>query len=116
MTQTTFWPTKPLSENLAIAEHLRWNAFHFAMGYTPMSAAELRERASICDKPTKAIRKDAVHLRHACLVDWDELDELSRLMTELTGEICDYKEMDRQNIRQIPRTLSFASINRSDRQ
>jgi hypothetical protein len=93
-----------LLENLAITEHLRWNAFHYAMGYTVMPIEEVRRRAADGVKP---IQKDTDHLCHACLVTWDGLDALSAVMSELTGRKIDYKEYDRVNVRQIPRVLSY---------
>lgn len=93
-----------LLETLAITEHLRWNAFHFAMGYTVMSLDEMRLRAT---RNIKSPQKDTTHLRHACLVDWNALDEVSAVMTEISGREINYKNMDRENVLQIPRTLSF---------
>jgi hypothetical protein len=93
-------------ENLAITEHLRWNAFHFAMGYEKMSADEVKLRHKQGITP---IQKDLKALRHACLVSWNELDEISQLMTELTGRPVDYKEYDRMNVCNIPRTLRLVN-------
>ena len=93
-----------LSETLGKTEKLRWNAFHFAMGYSKMSLDEVRKRAENGIKP---LQKDVVCRRHACLVDWDDLDEVSEVMSELSGRSIDYKEYDRRNIYKIPRTLSF---------
>ena len=43
---------------------------------------------------------------HACLIPWEELDKLSILVEELTGEKIDYKELDRQNVRNIEHFIS----------
>jgi hypothetical protein len=99
-----------LLESLAITEHLRWNAFHFAMGYTAMSIEEVRCRDAEGIKP---IQKDTVKLSHACLILWDDLDLLSAVVSELTGKEVDYKEYDRVNIYQISKTLRFGNEARS---
>lgn len=93
-------------ENLSITEHLRWNAFHFAMGYTTMTQQEVRQRAEASISP---IQKDPARLLHACLISWNELDTLSKLVGTLTKRPeLDYKELDRINVLQIPRTLALA--------
>jgi len=94
----------PLTEILGKTEKLRWNAFHYAMGYSKMPLEEVRERAKNGITP---FQKDLDSQKHACLVSWDELDEVSAVMSELTGKDIDYKEYDRRNIYNIPRTLSF---------
>jgi len=94
----------PLLEVLGQTEKLRWNAFHYAMGYSKMPLDAVRERAK---RGLEPIHKDDAVRLHACLVDWDELDEVSAVMSELSGKEIDYKEYDRRNIYNIPRTLSF---------
>lgn len=54
-------------ENLARGEHKRWNAAHYAMGYTRLPKEEQVGGASCC----KARKK------HLCLVSWEELPEIS---------------------------------------
>ena len=95
----------PLLENLGRTEHLRWNAFHHAMGYTvlPLKEAEARARQGIAP-----VQKDPATLRHACLVEWDALDGLSQSLGAFMGRPgLDYKQMDRANIINIPRTLAI---------
>lgn len=95
-----------LLESLSITEHLRWNAFHYAMGYTRMREATIERRHSMKLTP---IHKDTLGLEHACLVDWDALDGLSKRINALTNENEDYKAYDRNNILNIPRTLTLKS-------
>ena len=91
-----------LLENLAKSEHLRWNAFHFSMGYNRMDEDTIKARAEMFKKDGKTrVMKDAAGKLHACLISWDELDELSELEERLTGKKPDYKEMDRDNIRTV---------------
>ncbi len=86
-------------ENLGRTEHLRWNAFHFSMGYSLMSDEIIKEREKLFkEDPTVRVTRDSAKKLHACLVKWDELDELSRYETELTGKEIDYKKMDRDNV------------------
>ena len=44
---------------------------------------------------------DMENLMHACLVDWDELDEISRFENSLTHNNKNYKDLDRANIDMI---------------
>lgn len=52
-----------LMRNLAITEHLRWNAAHEMMGYVSGD-----KNSTSCDDLKK---------KHNCLVPWEELDEVS---------------------------------------
>jgi hypothetical protein len=86
-------------ENLARTEHLRWIAFHLSMGFSRMSKEVLNERVERFKKdPSIRIAKDLSEKLHACLIPWDELDELSRFENGVTGKDVDYKQMDRDNI------------------
>ena len=105
-------PSGALLENLAEMEHLRWNAFHFAMGYRrmPQETMEKRreqfraERAKY-GKSSVRITKDTAAKQHACLVSWEELDALSAWESEAAGKSLDYKQMDRSNVLMIPELL-----------
>lgn len=66
-------------EPLAEIEHRRWNAFHYLRGWNQL------------ENPTKDMLKVPELKQHACLVSWEELDELSNL-----AEI-DYKQYDRES-------------------
>lgn len=50
--------------NVAICEHLRWNASHLMMGYVPMTADVKKQIDGTCDERTK---------QHLCIVDWNQL-------------------------------------------
>lgn len=50
--------------NVAICEHLRWNASHLMMGYVPMTPDVKKHIDSTCDERTK---------QHTCIVDWNQL-------------------------------------------
>jgi len=60
--------------NLGITEHLRWNAFHYANGWTTWSLDKIPEGS------TKS--KDELKKIHACLVDWTELKKVSKRYNE----------------------------------
>lgn len=96
-------PEGALLENLSRAEHLRWCAFHFASGYQTMSDEVFEKRAEEYRKTNGAVRigKDAVHRRHACLIPWEDLDALGEKEAKVTGKAVDYKEMDRENVREL---------------
>ena len=106
------WPPAPeILEALGETEHLRWNAFHFVMGYSPMSAEEFDERAASYRKSieegTTPIRltKDSENRTHACLVSWEELDDLSEKENSVTGRDVDYKQYDINNVLALPGIL-----------
>jgi hypothetical protein len=73
---------------LAQTEHLRWNAFHFAMGYRAMTAAEMADYAqtlAAAGRPLQECRMDVLRRRHICLVPWTELAEAARQYNALIG-------------------------------
>ena len=92
-------------ENLAKSEHLRWCAFHYSMGFSPMTKEEFNKRAErykqeISQNVEKPIRinKDMDKKIHACLIEWDELDMLSEAENKVTGGDTDYKKNDYDNV------------------
>lgn len=108
-------PEGEMLENLSKTEHLRWCAFHETMGYRVMPADVYaareqqfeREKAET-GKGKIRIGKDTVNRLHACLVPWDDLDQLSARENAVTGKSLDYKEMDRDNVRMIAEMLKNA--------
>lgn len=68
--------------NLAILEHMRWNAAHEMLGYEPPLP---EDDIHSCDER---------HRKHNCLIHWDELDRESDLVTKREGWTCDYKLFD----------------------
>lgn len=99
------WPPEGATlENLARTEHLRWCAFHLAMGYRPMGEAEFAERAARY-RAGEAIRlsKNAAGMTHACLTPWEQLDALSARENAVTGGHVDYKAMDVDNVLALTR-------------
>lgn len=71
--------------NLAMCEHLRWNAFHFASGWRTWKLVEIDGES----KP-----KDAIHKRHACLVDWDALRDVANAFGRDDPEYYQYLDVD----------------------
>ncbi|MBQ7666217.1 MAG: hypothetical protein IJS42_05835, partial [Synergistaceae bacterium] len=55
---------------------------------------EIREHGQSKMKTTK----DTKAMKHVCLVDWDELDEISQTENSITNGNRDYKENDRINV------------------
>ena len=51
------------------------------------------------------IAKDTQARRHACLVPWSDLDELSERENGLTGRNVDYKQLDINNVLELPHLL-----------
>lgn len=76
-----YYPGLSVSENivitnLAMLEHLRWNAAHELMGYV------FNPDSDGCDERT---------MRHNCLCRWSQLDGQSDMVTDWE---CDYKKYD----------------------
>ncbi len=114
--QKAWEPQGELLENLARTEHLRWNAFHYAMGFAPMPeelwykrAEQYRQELESLGKSRLRIGKDMVARQHACMIAWEELDELSRREALVTGKAVDYKQADRNNV------LAMAEVIRAAR-
>ena len=69
-----------LMDNLAKLEHLRWNASHEILGYTPMPLS-VENKYRGCDE---------AKITHNCLIDWEDLDDES----DRIDYINDYKIFD----------------------
>ena len=54
------------------------------------------------------IGKDLDARIHACLIDWDSLDELSVRENAVTGKKLDYKQMDKNNVLTLDQLLKAA--------
>ena len=105
-------PTQKQLQNLGETEHLRWNAFHFAMGYSRMSREEFEKNARVWASRKAAglpcdikIAKNSERRLHACLVGWEELDALSARESALTGRRVDYRQTDIDNVLSLPKLL-----------
>ena len=105
-------PSEEMLQNLGETEHLRWNAFHFAMGYTLMSREEFESNAKTwmrCKAEgvpcSLKIAKNSEKRTHACLVSWEELDELSARENAVTDRRVNYKQTDIDNVLSLPRLL-----------
>lgn len=103
-------------ENLGITEHERWCAFHYCMGFDTMSTEEYSQRAETYrrqmaedGKASIRIGKNTEMRTHACLIGWDELDELNKKEEAITGKKVDYKSMDIDNVLAIPQLLVAAN-------
>ncbi len=108
-------------ENLSRLEHLRWNAFHFVNGWTQFTYEEIEQM-----KKTKDVklgyndRKNYKKRKHACLVPWEELADISHIFSykgnldidlkEMYPNIKDFQLEDLKQISNIPEILSFAGI------
>jgi len=82
-------------ENLSKQEHLRWNAFHFASGWVTWPLDQVGDARKA---------KDTINRRHACLVSWEELEDVTRRFNQTPS----YQELDRQQVKNIPVILEHA--------
>lgn len=105
-------PQGELLENLARTEHLRWCAFHYAMGFSLMDSQTHLQRAKQrtedlrrTGRSSLRITKDMQRRLHACLIPWEALDELSRRENAVTGGDVDYQDLDRRNVLALARLL-----------
>lgn len=99
-------------DNLSRTEHHRWCAFHYCMGFSPMTDGEFDARATEFKRQkeengsaTIRIGKNMAGRTHACLIPWEELDQLSAKENAITGKNTDYKQMDTDNVLVIPELL-----------
>ena len=73
-----------------------------------MSSGEFDERADIYRKHTEKglpgirLSKDSENRTHACLIPWNELDDLSKKESSVTGREVNYKQYDINNVLIIP--------------
>ena len=115
--KNTLTDDSSLAEILAQTEHLRWNAFHAAMGYKSIDIEEMNRRFKEYSGNGNRLdyaRRDSKARLQACLVPWDELDKVSGAYKELerlAGKEPkrDFKENDRDIIRNIPKFLEKAT-------
>ena len=118
MEKDTLTEDKELAETLAKTEHLRWNAFHAAMGYDHMSIEEMNQRFENytgSGDPLPYCRKDPTAKKHICLVAWEDLDDLSEAYRKLARragnereQTRDFKVNDSEIIDNIPKFLRAA--------
>ena len=112
MLEGKWHPDDEMLHVLGEMEHMRWCAFHFAMGYRPMSEENFRENAENylrCKQEglpcSPKIGKDSEKRLHACLVPYDKLDQVSERENAVTGRSVDYKQYDINNVMIIPDIL-----------
>lgn len=108
----TNWVSGERLENLAITEHERWCAFHYCMGFRPMTDEEFFTRCDIFRKEVEAnpktryrIDKDIPARIHYCLIPWEDLDALSEREKAVTGKDPKLKALDRNNVLALPELL-----------
>ncbi|MDL2273018.1 hypothetical protein LJC34_00470 [Oscillospiraceae bacterium OttesenSCG-928-G22] len=97
-------------EFLAQTEHLRWNAFHYAMGYEKMELAEMRRyllALKDAEEDPAECRKNSDKRLHICLVPWEELQDVSIAYNEalISADIPserDFQQNDRLNVDNLP--------------
>lgn len=101
-------------ENLSRTEHLRWCAFHYCMGFWPMSEEEYNSRAEIYMQQIQSEGKASIRITrnmqqrtHACLIDWDALDVLSEKESMILGKQVNYKAKDTENVLAVPKILKL---------
>ena len=63
-------------EKLSQTEHHRWSSYMVSNGWITMTKAETEEWMKV--RGSKE-HKDYLRLRHACIVPWEELNEVSRI-------------------------------------
>lgn len=84
-------------DNLARQEHLRWNAFHYASGWMGWPLSETGDAKKA---------KDIKNKRHACLVSWDGLEEVTRHFNQKPT----YQDLDYEQVKNITRILDYCGF------
>ena len=127
-----------LKETLAHTEHLRWNAFHVAMGYDKMSLDTMEKRfyahkeQGLDGNRLDYARKDSEKSQHICIVPWVELNEVSKEYRVLADTAYndardddefkerysrekqrDFKKTDEDIVVNIPKSLKAAASHRN---
>lgn len=101
-----------LRDRLGQAEHDRWVAFHRACGVEAMPFEEMERRAAAgIPGFHKDLRPGGLGGRHACLVPWEALDELSQRYNRVRpagSAPKDFKQLDIDNVLAIPRVYRAA--------
>ena len=107
--------TQEQRENLARSEHLRWCAFHYTFGFDVMGKEEFVQRIKTRQNELREygsssikVTKDSKKMTHVCLVDWDELDEISEIENALTQGHKNYKDSDRMNVDMVMELLGVS--------
>ena len=119
--------SETVKENLAKTEHLRWNAFHAAMGYEAMGLDLMRHRFEVkrqeVNPQSNDEKKDVLNFsrinaeakQHICLVDWEELDHVTTEYNKLEinlgkseNEVQNFKNNDRNIVINIPKFIDEA--------
>ena len=97
--------TPAQKENLAKSEHLRWCAFLYTFGYDVMDKEEFIERLKVQQDEINKFGKskirpnqDREQMKHACLVSWEELDNISAIENSFTHKNKNYQNLDKENV------------------
>lgn len=88
-----------LKEQLAQLEHRRWNAFMRSIGYRSIEASKIHYYTQ------KGQKKSYIHevaLLHPCLVEWDALKNVSKVVSEATGCPVDFEKADYTMVEAVP--------------
>jgi len=88
-------------ENLAINEHLRWNAFHYLNGVRSWALDDIP-----ADSPNAKLTTDVLQ-RHGCLMPYEDLPLLSDKVNPNRAQPVDYQEADRRIVRHFPLFVSL---------
>ena len=116
--RTKLTEDQQLADVLTETEHLRWNAFHYAMGYRPMSTEEMAQRfAALYESGARGealeeCRRDKERCLHVCLVPWSELEGISSAYNRLFADKKipherRFQDDDRAIIEKIPLYLRY---------
>lgn len=83
-------------EKYAEMEHKRWNAFNFMYG------VDVWNKDEVTASNGKLRFNGTILAKHICIVDFDELDEMSLKVRSLGNVNENYKETDRRIVRHFP--------------
>jgi len=86
-------------ERMSILEHQRWNAFMKTEGYSLANIQDVKTYYSLSDPHTH------IHYLaklHPTILEWDELDELSKQISDIMDKDFNFKQNDYDIVRRLP--------------
>lgn len=89
-------------DEMAMLEHERWNAFMRTEGYSPAGVEEVKAYCLTGSKPTHIHH---IAKLHPSLVEWSQLDQVSKEISDVMNKSFDFKKSDYDIVLSIPDIL-----------
>ena len=96
---------KKILDKLAQNEHDRWNAYIRSDGYKLASIKEVKQYYPVVNHHVHHLAK-----LHPTLVSWNQLDKVSKEISEIKGQDINFKDADYFIVEAIPHKSIVVSI------